>query len=470
MAHDGQRAADHHWRHGRTLGGALWFPALFFFGFLVCYLLPFHSPAPHQVAVAVSPPAAAQSLSRDFAAQAPGSFDVVTAPGAAAVRRMVLDRQVVAGYSATGTGGDLYVAQAGGAELEQVVSAAFTPVAARSGPGGHGGELRTIDLVPAARGDQTGTGLFYLSLPWNLVPYILVMMLGRASLTRRGKLLTLIGGGAFISVVGYYAGLAIAVVPDRPLAMVYAFLTTQAVAWTTYGLFPYARRLLPGVGVLLFVLLSIPASGGAIPAQLMPWFFRFLNPVMPLGNLVDALRAVFYFHDHGLLRPTLVLGAWLVAGVALVGAGARRQRRWRTGSHGVATPDQAVEDPTLQHPHPHAARPGQREPFGAQPALAGRVRTADGTPVAEAGVTMLDAQGNQLVRTRTDDDGRYAAAGLPEAPLTVVLQVAGHAPGAAQVVIRPGRPVRQDFALGPGSGTEAGQHPVQDDAKLGPGL
>jgi hypothetical protein len=243
------------------------------------------------------------------------------------------------------------------------------------------------------------------------------------------------------------------------------------VAWTTYGLFPYARRLLPGVGVLLFVLLSIPSSGGAIPAQLMPGFFRFLNPVMPLGNLVDALRAVFYFHDHGLLRPTLVLCAWLVAGTVLAGAGARRQRRWRTESHGVATPDQAVEDPTLQHPHPHAARPGQREPFGAtQPALAGRVRTADGTPVAGAGVTMLDAQGNQLVRTRTDDDGRYAAAGLPEAPLTVVLQAAGHAPGAAQVAIRPGHPVRQDFALAPGSGTEAGQHAVQDDAKLGPGL
>ena len=418
MVNDGQPAENRVRRHGRTLAGALWFPALFFFGFLVCYLLPFHSPAPHHVKVAVSPPAAAQSLTREFAAQAPGSFDLVAAPDAAAVRRMVLDRQVVAGYSATGTGGDLYVAQAGGAELEQVVSTAFTPVAARSGPGGHGGELRTIDLVPAAGGDQTGTGLFYLSLPWNLVPYIVVMMLGRASLTRRGKLLTLIGAGAFISVAGYYIGRAVNVVPDQPLAMVYAFLSTQAVAWVTYGLVPYARRFLPGAGVLLFVLLSIPSSGGAIPAQLLPGFLRFLNPVMPLGNLVDALRAVFYFHDHGLLRPTLVLCAWLVAGAGLVAAGARRERRWRTAG-------------------------------ATRPALSGRARTADGTPVAGASVTVLDPRGNQLVRTRTDDDGRYAAAGLPEAPLAVVLLAPGHAPGAAQVVIRPGHPAHQDFALGP---------------------
>jgi Carboxypeptidase regulatory-like domain len=445
MVHEGQPAESHARRHRRTLAGALWFPTLFFFGFLACYLLPFHSPAPHHVEVAVSPPAAARSLSRTFAAKAPGSFDLVAAPDAAAVRRMVIDRQVVAGYSATGTGGDLYVAQAGGAELAQVVSAAFSPVAAHSGH-----ELRTVDLVPAARGDQTGTGLFYLSLPWALVPYIVVMMLGRASLTQRGKLLTLAGSGVFISVVGYYAGLAIAVVPNRPLAMLYAFLTTQAVAWTTYGLVPFARRLLPGVGVLLFVLLSIPSSGGAIPAQLMPGFFRFLNPVMPLGNLIDALRAVLYFHDRGLLRPTLVLCAWLAAGALLATASAWRRRRWRPGSCGVATPDPAAEDPTIQHSHPHAVRPGEQEPFGATlPMLGGRACRADGTPVSDAHVVVLDAQGNQLVRTRTDGDGRYAAAGLPEAPLTVVLLPPGHAPGAAHVVTRPGHPVRQDFTLDP---------------------
>src|ERR1700760_544774 len=122
MVHDGQRTEDHRRRHGRTLAGVLWFPAFFFFGFLLCYLLPFHSLTPHHVEVAVSPPAAARSLSRDFAARAPGSFDLVTAPDAAAVRALVTDRRVVAGYSATGTGGDLYVAQAGGAQLEQIVS------------------------------------------------------------------------------------------------------------------------------------------------------------------------------------------------------------------------------------------------------------------------------------------------------------------------------------------------------------
>jgi hypothetical protein len=188
----------------------------------------------------------------------------------------------------------------------------------------------------------------------------------------------------FISVVGYYIGVAIAVVPDRPLAMLYAFLATQAVAWTTYGLVPFVRQFLPGLGVLLFVLLSIPSSGGAIPVQLAPGLFRFLNPVLPLGNLIDALRAVLYFHDHGLLRPTLVLCAWIAAGALLIAARAWRQRHWQPGSRGVVIPDQAVEHPAFQHPHPHAVRPGQREPFGASvPELSGQASQADGTPVAD---------------------------------------------------------------------------------------
>jgi Carboxypeptidase regulatory-like domain len=232
--------------------------------------------------------------------------------------------------------------------------------------------------------------------------------------------------------------------------MLYAFLATQAVAWTTYGLVPFVRQFLPGLGVLLFVLLSIPSSGGAIPVPLAPRLFRFLNPVLPLGNLIDALRAVLYFHDHGLLRPTLVLCAWITAGALLIAARAWRQRHWQPGSRGVIIPDQALEHPAFQHPHPHAVRPGQRDPFGASvPELSGRASRVDGTPVADAPVTVLDTRGNQLVRTRTDGDGRYATTGLPEAALTVVLLAQGYAPGAVPIVTRQGHLVRQDFVLHP---------------------
>ncbi len=43
-----------------ALASSLWFPALFFFGFLFCYLLAFHDPTRHNIRVAARAPAAAQ--------------------------------------------------------------------------------------------------------------------------------------------------------------------------------------------------------------------------------------------------------------------------------------------------------------------------------------------------------------------------------------------------------------------------
>lgn len=91
---------------------------------------------------------------------------------------------------------------------------------------------RGSGLSPAS-GDPQGTGLFSLALVWNLVPYVPVTMLARATeLSRRGHL------------------------------VVRACVLTQAVAWTTYGLAPLVKQLLPGVAIGLFVLLSIPPAAG----------------------------------------------------------------------------------------------------------------------------------------------------------------------------------------------------------------
>jgi len=38
----------------KTLWDTMWFPLLLFFGFCLCYALPFHAPAPHGLTVAVS--------------------------------------------------------------------------------------------------------------------------------------------------------------------------------------------------------------------------------------------------------------------------------------------------------------------------------------------------------------------------------------------------------------------------------
>ncbi|MEU9024426.1 carboxypeptidase regulatory-like domain-containing protein [Actinomadura sp. NPDC048394] len=434
----------------RTLAGSLWFPLLFFFGFLFCYMLPFHSPSPHDVKVAVSGPVAAAQLSAGLDQQAPGAFDIMPVNDAAAAKDKVTGRDAVAAYSVEGKKAVLYVAKADGTYLEQAATTTFTGIAKQGGQ-----KLTIVEVAPTAKGDLTGTGLFYMAMVWNIVPYISVMMLMRAvTVSRRVKLLTLAGIGAFTSVVGYLVGLSMDIVPNQPLAILYAFMITQAVAWVTYGLVPFVRQFIPGVAITLFVLLSIPSSGGAIPYQLVPGFFRALHPVMPLGNLIDALHGIFYFGKQDLLRPTLVLCAWLAAGAALIGAGFLLERR--KAAHAGETPsaiaevqiEEPVEDPTFEAPAPHAADPDRHQRFGGQPPmLVGAVRTSDGTPVAQAGVTILGPNGHQLLRTVTDHEGRYAATGLPQDFVTVLLLTNDYTPGVARLLLTDGHTFRQDFVL-----------------------
>ena len=305
-----------------ALVSGLWFPLFFFVGFAGCYLLPLHAPSPHHVTVAVASPGVARSVGASLGQADPGAFSIQSAGNAASVREMVLDQGASAGYSQSGDSAVLYTASAGGAALTSVVTTTLDNLAARNGT-----KLRTVDLVPTASGDPSGTGLLYLALLWNLVPYMAALMLLRHRLSRRTKTLTFAGLGAVISVAGYILGVAVHIIPAEPLAILYAFLLTQAVALATFGLAPLCGRLLPGAGLLLFVLLSVPSCGGAIPVQLVPAFFRVLHPVMPLGDLIDALRDVLYFQDGQLLRPTVVLVLWIAAGAALTGAfGARKTR------------------------------------------------------------------------------------------------------------------------------------------------
>lgn len=59
----------------------------------------------------------------------------------------------------------------------------------------------------------------------------------------------------------------------------------------------------------------------------------------------------------------------------------------------------------------------------------------------------MDTKGRQLVRTTTDEHGEYAAAGLPEGYLRIVVSSVGRNPLVHQKLLQSGAIVRADFAL-----------------------
>ncbi|WP_236790443.1 carboxypeptidase regulatory-like domain-containing protein [Amycolatopsis sp. GM8] len=426
----------------RTLAEHLWFPVFFFVGFLLCYLLAFHQPTPHHVRVAVADPVAAARIDAALGKASPGAFDIVPAADADAARQAVLDRDATAAFSADPAHPTLFVAKADGYMLESILNQTFTPIVAQTG-----GTLATVDLAPTASGDALGTGLFYLVLVWNVPSYIVVMMLLRAvTMSRRAKVCTLVGWAAFLSVGGFLGGLALHVIPADPRVIPLAFLLSLGVSLTSFGLVPFAKQFFPGVAMGLFVLLSVPSSGGAIPVQLVPGFFRALHPFLPMGNLLEAARGVFYFHGVGILRPILVLCAWVLLGTALIAGHALWQKRHpATEDEVVAEPP--VEDPAIEMPRP-TALPAHAHHFGTLvPMVSGEVRTGDGQPVRGAVVTVTDGRGGQLVRTIADDDGCYAVAGLPEQFVDLVVSAPGRQSAVRRILLREGSTRRENFEL-----------------------
>ena len=440
----------------KLLPDILALPLLMLFGFLLCYLLPFHAPAPHGVKVAVAGPISVTQIGSGLDRQVEGAFDVTPAADPAQARQQVLNQSAQAAYVVVGNQATLYTAKADGNQLEAAVTKAFTPVA-----GAEGVTLHPVELVGTVPGDPNAISLFYLALAWSIAPYLLVVSMEalKVRLSRRAKLGFIVGMGAFSAIWGFLIAFWLGAVPGQALPMLYGFLNYEAVALTVFGLAPLVGTYLVPAALLLFVFLSIPSSGGPVPYQMVPTFYSWLHPVLPLGNLIDAMRGIFYFDGTNMIRPTLVLCVWIAIGASLIAVPGllprARRHRAAVAPAVAAVPAVAPVSPVAVGPAAVAVPTPPSDPAWLAvddhryraPILSGTVLAADSGPMPAATITVIDASGRQLVRTSTDPAGRYAVDGLPAGPLTVLLSVPGRMPIATRIVLAGEQPVKRDFVL-----------------------
>ncbi|MDQ0906486.1 EmrB/QacA subfamily drug resistance transporter [Streptomyces canus] len=83
--------------------------------------------------------------------------------------------------------------------------------------------------------------------------------------------------------------------------------------------------------------------------------------------------------------------------------------------------------------------------------LAGRVRTADGTPVRYAAVTLTDVHGEVVATTRSGDEGGYAVTELVAGEYTLAASAPAFRPAALPVSVQASRETRQDVELAGGA-------------------
>ncbi|MFI1031752.1 DUF3533 domain-containing protein [Streptomyces sp. NPDC020951] len=89
---------------------------------------------------------------------------------------------------------------------------------------------------------------------------------------------------------------------DLPNSLTLWLFSTAAIAAVGIGALAMLAVLGgPGVliGVIFFIAASIPTSGGAIPLNAMPPFWRFLAMFEPQRAFTDGVRAIIYFDGQG---------------------------------------------------------------------------------------------------------------------------------------------------------------------------
>jgi hypothetical protein len=172
-----------------------------------------------------------------------------------------------------------------------------------------------------------------------------------------------------------------------------------AIAAGTLALFAAFGSLGQPLAMLLFVYLALASSGGTVPVQALPSFFRFAASFEPLRQVLGGVRAILYFSaqgDAGLTRGVVLTAVglvfWVIAGAAVTRWYDRRgmdrlqpdvlefvQRSARAYTAGTPGPvpggDRGDDAPTPTVP-PETATPGDQQP--ALLACRSRPRARDG--------------------------------------------------------------------------------------------
>lgn len=299
--------------------------------FLMVY--PSYKPTPHAVPVGY----VGSNPADDTFARYIDAFDVHTYRSASAASDAMRHRDIYGTLIAESGTQRLLVATAASPVVAQLIQEAVSP-AKRAVP--------VRDLAPLSSDDPRGATINALVLPLISISLIAAVALGGLRLPRRRYLaalgaFALLGGIGVMSVVGVGLG----ALPGSFLALAAVMtLTILAISVCTAGLQALLGKLGVPLAALGFLFIGSPASGNGSAPQLLPNFWRQIGQYLPLGANGSSLRNISYFDGNAVLKPLLVLSAYVLLGAALVVVADVRGRRARAVSEASAPAHADPED------------------------------------------------------------------------------------------------------------------------------
>ena len=293
------------------------------------YLAAMHAPAPHDMPVAVA--GSGQQANR-FAdvleGSDPDAVEVQVVGSAAEARQLVLDREVSGAVALADGGATLYTASAAGASQVTTITGLLAPQVLAQGL-----TLQTEDLAPLPANDLAGLGIMFMTTALMLAGYmpLSVVLSNSPELLRFRRFVPLLAGWSALiaALVWTVVGPIMGVVQGHTAAVLgICWLAVFAVGSVQLFLTRILGPMAVLVGMLLLMVLGVPASNLSMSVHTMPGLYPILHSFLPAAATGESLRSVLYFDGNGAGSALMVLVIGAVASLLLtLGLDALRRRR-----------------------------------------------------------------------------------------------------------------------------------------------
>ncbi|WP_212755221.1 ABC transporter permease [Flexivirga aerilata] len=280
--------------------------------------------APRDLPIVLSgPPAATTGVKTALEQQHPGAFDVIVVTDEAAAIQRITDHDAYGAFVVTAHNVEVLTASARSATVAQLLGQTGATIA-----GAHRLPTTTRDVVPAPADDPRGVGIGVSMLPIAMGAVICAAASTFLIRTRRDRTLVaagfaIVGGFAMTALLQFWLGTLDGNYVAN--ACVVAF-GVGAVSMTILGLESLIGPAGIGVGVLLMMLTGNALSGATTAPEMLPTGWGTAGQLLPVGAANTALRSTAFFDGHGAVRPLIVVGCWLLIGLALQFAAYLRRR------------------------------------------------------------------------------------------------------------------------------------------------
>ncbi len=291
----------------------LWMPVFMCLMFMLCYVGAFHHIAPHHVPVGVIGTAAQAETYQTRADKAePGGFDFELVHSLRSAEQRVRSGDLGIAYVADDN--TIIVARAHQAQAASLLPVLVTPFLGAATP------PTEMDVAPLPPGDLGMTPM-YLMLCWCISGYLCAMFIGLMGgpLRRRSRF-------RIIGVVGVCLSFLSSFLVSFVLGAIkghffqlwgLGFCWAVAIGVAVNGLSYYVGRFIAVPSMTIFIFLSVPSSGAAMPKWLVPPLFGWLNHVVAGSGITEMLKRMIYNVGPGYHRGWIMLSCYLVIGLVL---------------------------------------------------------------------------------------------------------------------------------------------------------